>query len=184
MESELVMAVLRTRLGRCVVCVLVERLGGSVQLCNYSTSTCQTARLAHYHTLHIHQNRYQAAGEKLAVENFSLTDEVAKQKLTLQDINEFLTNELKARSLAAAQVREQSGSSSSCSTWPAACLLSAAVASSACTQQPLTELVHITPCCLSVCVCVCAGRIRSLVLPHHLLEHNSWKSVWASSTHG
>jgi hypothetical protein len=47
--------------------------------------------------------RYQAVGEKLAVENFSLTDELAKQKLTLQDINEFLTNELKARSLAAAQ---------------------------------------------------------------------------------
>ena len=47
--------------------------------------------------------RYQAAGEKLAVENFSLADELAKQKLTLQDINEFLTNELKARSLAAAQ---------------------------------------------------------------------------------
>jgi hypothetical protein len=47
--------------------------------------------------------RYQAAGEKLAVENFSLSDELAKQKLTLQDINEFLTNELKARSLAAAQ---------------------------------------------------------------------------------
>jgi hypothetical protein len=37
------------------------------------------------------------------VENFSLSDELAKQKLTLQDINEFLTNELKARSLAAAQ---------------------------------------------------------------------------------
>lgn len=37
------------------------------------------------------------------MENFSLADEVAKQKLTLQDINEFLTNELKARSLAATQ---------------------------------------------------------------------------------
>jgi hypothetical protein len=48
--------------------------------------------------------RYQAAGEKLAVENFTLADELAKQKLTLQDINEFLTTELKARSLTAAQV--------------------------------------------------------------------------------
>jgi alkyl sulfatase BDS1-like metallo-beta-lactamase superfamily hydrolase len=48
--------------------------------------------------------RCQAAGEKLAVENFSLTDELAKQKLTLQDVNEFLTNELKSRSLATAQV--------------------------------------------------------------------------------
>lgn len=51
----------------------------------------------------VHTHRYQAAGEKLAVENFSLADELAKQKLTLQDINEFLTNELKARSLATAQ---------------------------------------------------------------------------------
>jgi hypothetical protein len=39
------------------------------------------------------------------VENFVLSDELAKQKLTLQDINEFLTNELKARSLATAQAR-------------------------------------------------------------------------------
>lgn len=49
--------------------------------------------------------RYQAAGEKLTVENFCLADELAKQKLTLADINEFLTTELKARSLAAAQAR-------------------------------------------------------------------------------
>lgn len=39
------------------------------------------------------------------MENFVLSDELAKQKLTLQDINEFLTNELKARSLATAQAR-------------------------------------------------------------------------------
>jgi hypothetical protein len=48
--------------------------------------------------------RYQEAGDKLAVENFKLTDELAKQKVTLQDINEFLTNELKARSVTTTQV--------------------------------------------------------------------------------
>jgi hypothetical protein len=57
--------------------------------------------------------RYQAAGEKLAVENFCLADELAKQKLTLADINEFLTTELKARSLAAAQASHVSCSSRS-----------------------------------------------------------------------
>jgi hypothetical protein len=50
------------------------------------------------------------------VENFVLSDELAKQKLTLQDINEFLTNELKARSLATAQARytQQQPCSSHC----------------------------------------------------------------------
>jgi hypothetical protein len=76
-------------------------------------------------TLYVHNmRRYQAVGEKLAVENFSLTDELAKQKLTLQDINEFLTNELKARSLAAAQASADTASrapaSSRCTTGNAA----------------------------------------------------------------
>lgn len=53
------------------------------------------------------RHRCQALGEKLALENFGLADEVAKQKVTLEDINEFLTNELKARSLATAQVQQQ-----------------------------------------------------------------------------
>eukprot|EP00775_Hariotina_reticulata_P008322 gene8322-8507_t len=51
--------------------------------------------------------RYQEAGDKLAVDNFKLTDELAKQKVTLQDINEFLTNELKARSVTTTQLEER-----------------------------------------------------------------------------
>lgn len=47
------------------------------------------------------------------MENFCLADELAKQKVTLADINEFLTTELKARSLAAAQARCSGSSRSS-----------------------------------------------------------------------
>ena len=43
--------------------------------------------------------RYQDFGDKLQVENVKLNDELETQKLNLRDINEFLTNELKARSL-------------------------------------------------------------------------------------
>ncbi|MEW5319047.1 MAG: hypothetical protein WDW38_010223 [Sanguina aurantia] len=43
--------------------------------------------------------RYQENGEKLVVDNFKLSEELETQKLNLRDINEFLTNELKARSL-------------------------------------------------------------------------------------
>mmetsp|Transcript_5179 Transcript_5179/g.11289 ORF Transcript_5179/g.11289 Transcript_5179/m.11289 type:complete len:601 (-) Transcript_5179:161-1963(-) len=43
--------------------------------------------------------RYQDNGERLQVENIRLNDELETQKLNLRDINEFLTNELKARSL-------------------------------------------------------------------------------------
>lgn len=53
---------------------------------------------------HISNHRSQAVGEQLALENFGLADELAAQKLTLHDVNAFLTSELKARSAAAAQV--------------------------------------------------------------------------------
>jgi hypothetical protein len=46
-------------------------------------------------------------GERLQLENFKLHDELSEQKLTLDDINEFLTAELKARSLANAQLEER-----------------------------------------------------------------------------
>ncbi|KXZ48884.1 hypothetical protein GPECTOR_24g173 [Gonium pectorale] len=44
-------------------------------------------------------NRYQENGDRLAVDVVRLQDELETQKLNLRDINEFLTNELKARSL-------------------------------------------------------------------------------------
>ncbi|KAG2488088.1 hypothetical protein HYH03_013391 [Edaphochlamys debaryana] len=44
-------------------------------------------------------NRYQDNGDRLQVDVLKLTDELETQKLNLRDINEFLTNELKARSL-------------------------------------------------------------------------------------
>lgn len=43
--------------------------------------------------------RYQDFGDKLHVDNIKLEEELEQQKLNLRDINEFLTNELKARSL-------------------------------------------------------------------------------------
>lgn len=39
------------------------------------------------------------SGDKLHVDNIKLEEELEQQKLNLRDINEFLTNELKARSL-------------------------------------------------------------------------------------
>ncbi len=48
---------------------------------------------------HFFVNRYQEHGERLQVENIKLAEELETQKLNLRDINEFLTNELKARSL-------------------------------------------------------------------------------------
>jgi hypothetical protein len=44
--------------------------------------------------------RYQQQGEALQVERYRLLDELEAQKLNLRDINEFLTNELKARTAA------------------------------------------------------------------------------------
>lgn len=44
-------------------------------------------------------HRYQDHGDKLQVDNLKLNEELETQKLNLRDINEFLTNELKARSL-------------------------------------------------------------------------------------
>ncbi|GFR49769.1 hypothetical protein Agub_g11933, partial [Astrephomene gubernaculifera] len=44
-------------------------------------------------------NRYQEHGDRLQVDVVKLSDELETQKLNLRDINEFLTNELKARSL-------------------------------------------------------------------------------------
>eukprot|EP00798_Chlamydomonas_sp_ICE-L_P009811 gene9811-7699_t len=43
--------------------------------------------------------RYQDTGDRLQIDNLKLTDELETQRLNLRDINEFLTNELKARSL-------------------------------------------------------------------------------------
>ena len=43
--------------------------------------------------------RYQDNADKLQVDNIKLEEELETQKLNLRDINEFLTNELKARSL-------------------------------------------------------------------------------------
>ncbi|KAI8470963.1 MAG: hypothetical protein J3K34DRAFT_508062 [Monoraphidium minutum] len=51
--------------------------------------------------------RYQQQGDKLQVENFRLSDELEAQKLNLRDINEFLTNELKARTAANAALEER-----------------------------------------------------------------------------
>ncbi|GBF97785.1 hypothetical protein Rsub_10210 [Raphidocelis subcapitata] len=51
--------------------------------------------------------RYQQLGERLQVENFKLSDELEASKLNLRDINEFLTNELKARTAAAAALDER-----------------------------------------------------------------------------
>lgn len=104
---------------------------------NNSVVCCLTAAPLYQ----MHTCRYQEAGERLAVENFSLADEVARQKLTLQDINEFLTNELKARSIAAAQaselVQEQMPGTSKPwllpQTWSLACASSGA---DSCTALP------------------------------------------------
>ncbi|KAF5838664.1 hypothetical protein DUNSADRAFT_2428 [Dunaliella salina] len=43
--------------------------------------------------------RYQANGDRLQLENIKLGEDLDIQRLNLRDINEFLTNELKARSL-------------------------------------------------------------------------------------
>jgi hypothetical protein len=51
--------------------------------------------------------RYQDQGERLQIENIKLTDELENQKINLRDINEFLTNELKARSLTTAALEEK-----------------------------------------------------------------------------
>lgn len=45
------------------------------------------------------RRRYQLQGERLQVENIKLSEELDSQKASLKDINEFLTNELKARSV-------------------------------------------------------------------------------------
>ncbi|GFH23242.1 uncharacterized protein HaLaN_20829, partial [Haematococcus lacustris] len=45
------------------------------------------------------KRRYQDHGDQLQIENFKLSDDLETQKTNLRDINEFLTNELKARSL-------------------------------------------------------------------------------------
>jgi DNA-binding transcriptional MerR regulator len=50
---------------------------------------------------------YQQQGDKLLVENLKLADELEAQRLNLKDINEFLTNELKARTAANAALDER-----------------------------------------------------------------------------
>ncbi|KIY91370.1 hypothetical protein MNEG_16594, partial [Monoraphidium neglectum] len=50
---------------------------------------------------------YQQQGDRLQVENFKLSDELEASKLNLRDINEFLTNELKARTAANAALDER-----------------------------------------------------------------------------
>lgn len=51
--------------------------------------------------------RYQEQGEKLQVENFKLFEELEIQRVNLRDISEFLTNELKARSLTTTALEEK-----------------------------------------------------------------------------
>lgn len=51
--------------------------------------------------------RYQLQGERLQVENIKLTEELDSQKTSLQDINEFLTNELKAKTAATNVLEER-----------------------------------------------------------------------------
>jgi len=71
----------------------------SVQfLCAQQLRTSHTQNATH---------RYQQQGEKLQVENFKLSDELDAQKLNLRDINEFLTNELKARTATNAVLDER-----------------------------------------------------------------------------
>eukprot|EP00201_Polytomella_parva_P013664 CAMPEP_0175066590 /NCGR_PEP_ID=MMETSP0052_2-20121109/16597_1 /TAXON_ID=51329 ORGANISM="Polytomella parva, Strain SAG 63-3" /NCGR_SAMPLE_ID=MMETSP0052_2 /ASSEMBLY_ACC=CAM_ASM_000194 /LENGTH=412 /DNA_ID=CAMNT_0016333317 /DNA_START=52 /DNA_END=1287 /DNA_ORIENTATION=- len=53
--------------------------------------------------------RYQDHGEKLQVENVKLNEDLELQKLNLRDINEFLTNELKARSLTTSALEAKVG---------------------------------------------------------------------------
>lgn len=50
---------------------------------------------------------YQQQGDRLQVENFKLSDELEASRLNLRDINEFLTNELKARTAANAALEER-----------------------------------------------------------------------------
>ena len=52
-------------------------------------------------------NRYQDQGEKLQVDNLRLHQDLENSKLNLKDINEFLTNELKARALSSAALEHR-----------------------------------------------------------------------------
>lgn len=51
--------------------------------------------------------RYQDQGEHLQVDNQRLSKELATSKYNLNDINEFLTNELKARALSSAALEHR-----------------------------------------------------------------------------
>ncbi len=51
--------------------------------------------------------RYHERGEQLLVANVKLADELENNRLNLHDINEFLTNELKARALAGAALEQK-----------------------------------------------------------------------------
>lgn len=45
--------------------------------------------------------RYQEQSDQLQIENIKLAEDLENEKLTLRDVNEFLQNELKARSITA-----------------------------------------------------------------------------------
>jgi hypothetical protein len=85
-EKELVIGYLKSKLGRLVI----------RNACN---RTCMLAS-GHSHMSFCRlARRYQEHGDQLQIENFKLSEDLETQKLNLRDINEFLTNELKARSL-------------------------------------------------------------------------------------
>lgn len=94
MEKELVIAYMKSKLGRCVRGPGRgwRRLAWGVPClvaCTCGAPACLPPRT----------RRYQANGDRLQLENIRLNEDLDTQKLNLRDINDFLTNELKARSL-------------------------------------------------------------------------------------
>eukprot|EP01026_Neomeris_dumetosa_P003582 TRINITY_DN10963_c0_g1_i1.p1 TRINITY_DN10963_c0_g1~~TRINITY_DN10963_c0_g1_i1.p1 ORF type:complete len:251 (-),score=42.48 TRINITY_DN10963_c0_g1_i1:21-773(-) len=51
--------------------------------------------------------RYQEQGDSLLLDNLKLSDELENSKCNLKEINEFLTNELKARALTSAALEQK-----------------------------------------------------------------------------
>ena len=51
--------------------------------------------------------KFQSKGEVLEDENVKLSKELEQSRINLRDINEFLTNELKARSLTSAALEQK-----------------------------------------------------------------------------
>ena len=50
---------------------------------------------------------YQNKSEELSAQNIELIDELETQRVNLKDINEFLTNEKKAKELATAEMEQR-----------------------------------------------------------------------------